>query len=34
MVGILRSVLVGLHRFAPPSDKAEFDESAADSQEL
>ena len=27
MVYILRSVLMGLHRFAPPSDKAELDES-------
>jgi hypothetical protein len=33
MVGILRSVLMGLHRFAPPSDKAELDESAADLEE-
>jgi hypothetical protein len=29
MVGVLRSVLMGLHRFAPPSDKAELDASAA-----
>ena len=33
MVYILRSVLMGLHRFAPPSDKAELDASAAGSQE-
>lgn len=24
MVGILRLVVIGLHRFTPPSDKAEF----------
>lgn len=29
MVGVLRSVLMGLHRFTPPSDKAELDASAA-----
>jgi hypothetical protein len=34
MVGILRSVLMGLHRLAPPSDKAELDASAAGSQEV
>jgi hypothetical protein len=33
MVGILRLALMGLHRFAPPSDKAELDESAPGSQE-
>lgn len=33
MLYILRSVLMGLHRFAPPSDKAELDASAAGSQE-
>ena len=29
MVGILRLVMIGLHRFAPPSDKAELDASIA-----